>query len=166
MWCRFCPKRFWDGLFVTGLTSIIFYVNGLIQNNINVQCGYGSMPRFASLPINRFGLPVDVLHLTIEILIFMAIFKSNVWHPYKQIKRKQPMYWRYGMDKQDCVSEKWSSRTIGLIILPLAMALGFLGFLILPVVGLFFAIPLFILSFVFIMAPESKVCRLILRKES
>lgn len=70
------------------------------------------------------------------------------------------------MNKQDCVSEKWSSRTIGLIILPLAMALGFLGFLILPVVGLFFAIPLFILSFVFIAAPESKVCRLILRKEA
>jgi hypothetical protein len=70
------------------------------------------------------------------------------------------------MNRQDCVSEKWSSRTVGLIILPLAMALGFLGFLILPVVGLFFAIPLFILSFVFLAAPESKVCRLILRKET
>ena len=68
------------------------------------------------------------------------------------------------MDKQDCVSEKWSARTIGLIILPLALALGFLGFLILPVVGLFFAIPLFILSFFFLVKPESKVCRLIMRK--
>ena len=70
------------------------------------------------------------------------------------------------MNKKDCVSEKWSSRTIGLIILPLALALGFLGFLILPVVGLFFAVPLFILSLVFLAAPESKVCRLILRKET
>jgi hypothetical protein len=70
------------------------------------------------------------------------------------------------MNRQDCVSEKWSSRTIGLIVLPLALALGFLGFLILPVVGLFFAVPLFILSFFFIAAPESKVCRLILRKET
>ena len=70
------------------------------------------------------------------------------------------------MNKQDCVSEKWSSRTIGLIILPLALALGFLGFLILPVVGLFFAVPLFIRSFFFIAAPESKVCRLILRKDT
>ena len=70
------------------------------------------------------------------------------------------------MNKEDCVNEKWSSRTIGMIILPLAVALGALGFLILPVVGLFFAVPLFILSFVFIAAPESKVCRLILRKES
>jgi hypothetical protein len=66
------------------------------------------------------------------------------------------------MNKQDCINEKWSSRTIGLIILPLAVALGFLGFLILPVVGLFFAVPLFILSFVFIAAPRSKVCRLVL----
>ena len=56
--------------------------------------------------------------------------------------------------------------TIGLIILPLAMALGLLGFLILPVVGLFFAVPLFILAFMFLAAPESKVCRLILRKEA
>ena len=70
------------------------------------------------------------------------------------------------MNKEDCVNEKWSSRTIGMVILPLAVALGALGFLILPVVGLFFAVPLFILSFVFIAAPESKVCRLILRKES
>lgn len=68
------------------------------------------------------------------------------------------------MDKQDCVNEKWSSRTIGLILLPLAMALGFLGFLILPVVGLFFSIPLFILAIMFIAAPESNVCRLILRR--
>ena len=53
-----------------------------------------------------------------------------------------------------------------LIILPLALALVFLGFLILPVVGLFFSIPLFILAFMFLAAPESKVCRLILRKEA
>lgn len=68
------------------------------------------------------------------------------------------------MNRQDCINEKWSSRTIGLIILPLAVILGFFGFLILPVVGLFFALPLFILSFAFITAPESKVCRLILGK--
>lgn len=70
------------------------------------------------------------------------------------------------MNKQECVNEKWSSRTIGLIILPLAIALGLLGFLILPVVGLFFAVPLFILSFAFLAAPESRVCRLILRKQA
>ena len=70
------------------------------------------------------------------------------------------------MNKQECVSEKWSSRTIGLILLPIALALGFLGFLILPVVGVFFSIPLFLLAVVFLAAPESKVCRLILRKQA
>ena len=68
------------------------------------------------------------------------------------------------MDRNECLTEKWSSRTIGLILIPIAAALGFLGFLILPVVGLVFCIPLFLLAFTFIMAPESKVCRLILKK--
>ena len=66
------------------------------------------------------------------------------------------------MNKEQCITEKWSSRTIGLIILPLAISLAMLGFLILPVVGLFFAAPLFLLSFAFIAAPDSKVCRLVL----
>ena len=70
------------------------------------------------------------------------------------------------MDKIRCITEKYSSRVIGLIILPLALALGFLGFLIVPVVGLIFSVPLFILAFAFIAAPESKVCRLVLRKDS
>jgi hypothetical protein len=70
------------------------------------------------------------------------------------------------MDKISCITEKYSSRVIGLIILPLALALGFLGFLIIPVLGLIFSVPLFILAFAFIAAPESNVCRLILRKDS
>jgi hypothetical protein len=45
------------------------------------------------------------------------------------------------MDKISCITEKYSSRVIGLIILPLALALGFLGFLIVPVVGLIFSVP-------------------------
>jgi hypothetical protein len=70
------------------------------------------------------------------------------------------------MDKISCITEKYSSRVIGLVILPSALALGFLGFLIIPVMGLIFSVPLFILAFAFIAAPESKVCRLILRKDS
>jgi hypothetical protein len=70
------------------------------------------------------------------------------------------------MNKFDCISEKYSSRAIGLILLFLAFALGFLGFLIVPVVGLVFSVPLFILAFTFIAAPESKVCKLILKKNS
>jgi hypothetical protein len=66
----------------------------------------------------------------------------------------------------DCLTEKYSGRAIGLILLPLALALGFLGFLIVPVVGLIFSVPLFILAFTFIAAPESKVCKFILKKDS
>ena len=68
------------------------------------------------------------------------------------------------MDKSQCLSEKISSRTIGLLILPLALLLGFIGFVIIPVLGLFFALPLFVLSGMFLFAPESRVCKLILRK--
>ena len=70
------------------------------------------------------------------------------------------------MKKIDCLTEKYSSRFIGMIFLPLALALGFLGFLIIPVVGLIFSVPLFILAFTFIAAPESKLCQFILKKDS
>lgn len=74
--------------------------------------------------------------------------------------------WRSKMNKLNCLTEKYSSRVIGLILLPLALGLAFLGFLIVPVVGLIFSVPLFILAFTFIAAPESKVCRLILKRDS
>jgi hypothetical protein len=70
------------------------------------------------------------------------------------------------MNKSDCVSEKISSRLVGLIILPFALALGFIGALIVPVLGLFFAVPLLVLAGGFIVAPESKVCKLLLDKVS
>ena len=70
------------------------------------------------------------------------------------------------MNRHDCETEKLSSRTIGLMILPLAVALGLLGFLVLPVVGLFFSLPLFILAIVFMVAPESKTCKFLLRRDA
>ena len=70
------------------------------------------------------------------------------------------------MNKLDCETEKLSSRTVGLLIMPFALALGFLGFLILPVVGLFFSVPLFLLSIAFLVAPDSRVCRLILSRDN
>lgn len=70
------------------------------------------------------------------------------------------------MNQKECQSEKWSSRTIGLIILPFAVALGLLGALIVPFVGVVFAAPFLVLALFFIAAPESSVCRLILRRES
>jgi hypothetical protein len=68
----------------------------------------------------------------------------------------------WDMNKSDCVSEKISSRTVGFVILPLGLLLGFVGAMIVPVLGIVFAVPLLILSGVFIAAPGSKVCRLVL----
>jgi hypothetical protein len=67
------------------------------------------------------------------------------------------------MNKNDCNSEKLSSRTLGFILLPLALLLALVGGLILPIVGFFFAVPLLLLSGVLLLAPESKTCQLIRR---
>jgi hypothetical protein len=71
---------------------------------------------------------------------------------------------RLKMNKDDCIKEKISSRVIGLFILGFSLILAFVGFLLVPIFGLFFAIPIVILGFFFIFAPESKVCRLLLRR--
>ena len=65
------------------------------------------------------------------------------------------------MNKNDCVAERYSARSLGLIMLVLGLALAGLGFLILPVVGLFFAVPLLAISALLLIAPQSKACRLI-----
>lgn len=65
------------------------------------------------------------------------------------------------MKKIDCLSEKLSARTLGVLLLPIAVAIAFIGMLILPVVGFFFCLPLLVGSVALIFAPESKACRLI-----
>jgi len=68
------------------------------------------------------------------------------------------------MDRTDCLRDKISSRMVGFILLGFSLIIAFVGFLIVPVLGLFFALPLLGLAAVFIAAPESKVCRLITGK--
>jgi len=65
------------------------------------------------------------------------------------------------MNKTDCDLEKNSSRMIGFIILPVGLFLGFASFFFVPVLGLFFALPLLLLGATFLVAPESKVCKLL-----
>ena len=65
------------------------------------------------------------------------------------------------MNKTDCNSEKISSRSLGILLLPLALVIAFFGSLILPIIGLFFAVPLLLMSAVLLFAPESKACKLI-----
>ena len=65
------------------------------------------------------------------------------------------------MNKIDCSSEKLSSRALGLILLPVAFVIAFIGSLVLPIIGFFFAVPLLLMSAVLLFAPESKACKLI-----
>ena len=65
------------------------------------------------------------------------------------------------MNKTECNSERISSRTLGLLLLPLALVIALVGSLVLPVMGFFFAVPLLLMSAVLLFAPESKACRLI-----
>ena len=68
------------------------------------------------------------------------------------------------MNKMDCLREKLSSRTVGFILLPFALLIAFAGFMVLPILGLFFALPVLALALIMIAASESKVCRLITGK--
>ena len=68
------------------------------------------------------------------------------------------------MNRTDCDQEKISSRTIGFIILPVGLLLALASFALLPIFGLIFALPILILSVVFIAAPQSKVCKLLTGK--
>ena len=68
------------------------------------------------------------------------------------------------MNRSECQNEKLSSRTVGLILLPLGLLLGGVGFLVLPVFGVFFAVPILLLSAVLLFAPESSACKLIMGK--
>ena len=68
------------------------------------------------------------------------------------------------MNKIDCLSEKLSARTLGVMILPFALLLAIIGGIMLPVIGFFFALPFLLMSGALLFAPESKACRLIAEK--
>jgi hypothetical protein len=68
------------------------------------------------------------------------------------------------MNRRECKTEKNFTRMLGFFVLALGLAVAVIGFVILPVVGLVFSIPVLALAALFIAAPESKACKLILRK--
>jgi hypothetical protein len=65
------------------------------------------------------------------------------------------------MDANECRKERFSSRSIGLVILAISMLLLIIGLVVLPVVGFIFAIPLLVLGIAMIVAPESRACQLV-----
>jgi uncharacterized metal-binding protein len=70
------------------------------------------------------------------------------------------------MNKSDCKQEKISSRALGFIVLPFALLVAFAGFMVIPIIGIIFALPLLGFAGILLAAPESKVCRLITGKIS
>ncbi len=67
------------------------------------------------------------------------------------------------MDAASCDRERFSSRTIGLFFLGIALVLFVVGLVVLPVVGFIFAVPLLVIGIAMLIAPESKACKLIRR---
>lgn len=67
--------------------------------------------------------------------------------------------------QQNCMNEHWSARALGLLILPIALIVTFVFMLLVPFFGFFLALPLILFSLLFIFAPESKACRLIMKKK-
>lgn len=68
------------------------------------------------------------------------------------------------MNVNECKQERFSSKTIGLVFLIASVLLFVVGLMIVPVVGIIFAIPLLILGITMLTAPESKTCRMIREK--
>lgn len=68
------------------------------------------------------------------------------------------------MNKNQCRKDKNSSRAIGLFILPIGLFMAGIFSIIIPLFGLFFALPVLVLSLGLIAAPQSKVCRILLNR--
>lgn len=67
------------------------------------------------------------------------------------------------MNKSDCVREKISNRAIRFLVVVFALLLTLVTTVFFPFFGLIFALPIFILGGIFLFAPESKVCRLLIK---
>ena len=65
------------------------------------------------------------------------------------------------MNKNQCLSNRKTTHTLGGILLSFAVVIAFIGSYFLPIVLLLFAFPLLLGSLQLITAPESKACRLI-----
>ena len=67
------------------------------------------------------------------------------------------------MNKIECIQEKFSNRAIGLIALGIGLLMALAGTLLLPVFGFFFSLPVLMIASVLIAAPESRVCKMLIR---
>ena len=64
------------------------------------------------------------------------------------------------MRKSDCVFEKVSNIGVGIALLFVALGLVVIGVTLTPVLGLFIAVPVFLIAAYFFTAPTSPECQL------
>lgn len=65
------------------------------------------------------------------------------------------------MNRISCYFERFSDFAVGLFLLFVGLALTVISFTIIPVIGLFIAIPVLVLAIAFLGAKRSKECALI-----
>jgi hypothetical protein len=65
------------------------------------------------------------------------------------------------MNVKDCIQEKRSSRVLGFLAIPFVLFLTAPLMLLFPVIGIGVALTGFVISAVFVLAPQSAECRLI-----
>ncbi len=68
------------------------------------------------------------------------------------------------MKPLDCRLERVSNAMIGLILLFIGLVFTILGLTVIPIIGLLFAAAAFVLGFIFVLAPRSKACALVIQK--
>jgi hypothetical protein len=68
------------------------------------------------------------------------------------------------MNRITCYFERISDFAVGLFLLFLGLALTIVSFTIIPVLGLFIAIPVLVLAIAFLGAKRSKECALVARR--
>jgi hypothetical protein len=68
------------------------------------------------------------------------------------------------MNRTDCKLERVSNVTVGLILMGVGLLFVISGITVLPVIGLVIAAPVLVLACVFVAAPRSKACSVIVQK--
>lgn len=68
------------------------------------------------------------------------------------------------MNKTECKLERVSNVTLGFFLLIIGLMFTLIGIMIVPVIGLFVAIPVLIIAGIFLASPRSKACAIIAGK--
>ena len=68
------------------------------------------------------------------------------------------------MNRTDCKLERVSNVTVGFILMGVGLLFSLIGVTVLPVIGLLIAVPVLALAVIFLAAPRSKACAIIVQK--